>query len=154
MALYKIRDNNRRPLMSLSSLPVENQTELLATPCQANSLSSLEESACRSRNTCSFCTQFIKSSTLNAGAVAMTSVTVLLQPRFLLVDCREKSMHFSFCLKPVFDKKSHRPARSLLTCQDRSACLRQILVGDLSATCLRRAQNMSETWSETEIKQV
>ena len=34
--------------------------------------------------------------TINASVIVMTSVTVSSQSRFLLVDCREKSMRLSF----------------------------------------------------------
>jgi len=48
----------------------------------------------------------------------------------------------------------HRPDRSILTCPDRSIrsvnCFRHIFVADL---CLKRAQNLSETWFLTGVEQ-
>jgi len=116
----------------------------------------LEDSACMSHKTRLFYTHFVTFSTLNASAIAMTSVTVSLQSHFLLVDCREKSARLSFpkfrCFRlalNLFSTKKletcWRTARSIWTCPDRSitspTCLRKCL----SRTCPSLACNLLKT---------
>ena len=66
--------------------------KLVATMYHANSLSSSDASTWTSHNEGSLWTQFIKFSTLNTSDIAIMSVTASLQFRFLLVDCRGKSV--------------------------------------------------------------
>ena len=103
------------------SLFICQKPKLLATLRLGNSLSSQEESSCRSHNIRSFCTQLIKFLTLNTSATATTSVTASSQCRFLLVDSQEKSVRLSFpkfrCFKlaeNLFLTKSQRHVGDLL----------------------------------------